>query len=152
MRTALTLTRDLYVAQDLVQETLARMFENWDRVENNVIDTPAAYAQVVLVRTFVSQRRRRSFWERPTDSLANEVAGRSEDTALRLVLADALASLRPRDRAVLVLRFICDRSVDEVAVDLQMTSVNVRAVTKRGLARLRAALGVEALADLAVGS
>jgi RNA polymerase sigma-70 factor (sigma-E family) len=146
MKTAVVLANDWHAAQDLVQDTLARMFETWDRVDG--IDTPEAYAHVVLVRTFISQRRRRSFWERPFDATADRPAT-ADDPALRVVLADALAKLEPRDRAVLVLRYLRDRSVEQVAIDLDKRPAAIRAHSKRALERLRAVLGAESLHELA---
>ncbi len=146
MKTALVLANDWHAAQDLVQETLARMFEAWDRVDG--IDAPEAYAHVVLVRTFISQRRRRSFWERPFGTTANAPAT-LDDPALRVVLADALAKLEPRDRAVLVLRYLRDRSVEQVAMDLGKSPAAIRAQSKRALQRLRAVLGADSLHLLA---
>lgn len=147
MGTAVALTSDFHAAQDLVQDTLARMFEQWDRVSNDAIETPAAYAHVVLVRRFISLRRRRSFWERPVQALPDR-AGTVDDPVLRVAIADALARLKPKDRAVLVLRYLCDRSVDQVAADLGRSPGAVRSQSKRALERLRAGLGHDALLDL----
>ena len=63
-RSACLLTSgDVHLAEDLVQETLGRMYALWGRVSR--IGNPAAYAQTVLVRTFLSHRRRRSATELP---------------------------------------------------------------------------------------
>ncbi len=146
MRTAVVLTRDFHAAQDLVQETLAKMFETWQRPHG--IDSPQAYAHVVLVRTYVSQRRRKGFWERPQAIIA-DAPTEPDDPALRVALAVALAQLSPADRAVLVLRYMRDRSVEEVAADLGKSPAAVRTQAKRALERLRQSLGGDALNDLA---
>lgn len=63
-RSACLLTSgDTHLAEDLVQETLGRMYLLWARVAR--IDNPAAYAQTVLVRAFLTHQRRRSAGERP---------------------------------------------------------------------------------------
>src|SRR5919206_1877303 len=62
-RTALLLTGDWHAAEDLVQETLGKLYVHWSRVAR--ADDPAAYARTALVRTFLSSRRRRSSTERP---------------------------------------------------------------------------------------
>ncbi|MGW7178302.1 sigma factor, partial [Streptomyces xanthophaeus] len=54
---------DTHLAEDLVQETLGRMYLVWGRISR--IDNPAAYAQTVLVRAFLTHQRRRSAGERP---------------------------------------------------------------------------------------
>jgi DNA-directed RNA polymerase specialized sigma24 family protein len=56
--TAWLLTGDWHTSEDLVQEALGRMYRYWHRIDR--IENPAAYAHTVLVRAFLSQRRRRS--------------------------------------------------------------------------------------------
>ncbi|MEU9129505.1 SigE family RNA polymerase sigma factor [Kitasatospora sp. NPDC048540] len=146
IRTAFLLTGgDGYLAEDLVQETLARIYLRWRRIA--ALDNPAAYAQTALVNTFLSHRRRRSSTEHVTDRFA-EVATAPEDPALRLTLLRALAELSAPDRAVLVLRYWEDRSVEETAAALRLGPTAVRSRSSRALARMRAALGDE-LGELA---
>jgi RNA polymerase sigma-70 factor (sigma-E family) len=140
-RTAWLLTGDRHHAEDLVQETLAKMFRAWRGRQR--IDNPPAYAQTVLARTFISQRRRRSWSEKPVASMP-ERADRPGDPALRISLQNALAELAPLDRAVLVLRFFEDRSVEQVALDLGKNAGAIRTRTSRALDRLRAVLGADA--------
>ncbi|MGR6971052.1 SigE family RNA polymerase sigma factor [Streptomyces cynarae] len=144
-RTACLLTGDWHLAEDLVQETLAKMYRSWRRISR--VDSPVAYADTVLVRTFLSQRRRRSSTERPSDRLP-DAAGPAQDAELRIALLDGLARMTAKDRAVLVLRYWEDRSVEETAQVLQLSSGAVRAQSMRALQRLRALLG-DQLADLA---
>ncbi|MFG2588363.1 sigma factor [Streptomyces sp. NPDC048438] len=49
---------DTHLAEDLVQETLGRMYAVWGRTSR--VGNPAAYAQTVLVRCYLGHRRRRS--------------------------------------------------------------------------------------------
>ncbi|WP_404958021.1 SigE family RNA polymerase sigma factor [Streptomyces sp. 147326] len=142
---------DTHLAEDLVQETLGRMYLRWGRISR--IDNPAAYAQTVLVRAFLTHQRRRSAGERPVgefpDSGARSAAG-GADPELRLTLLQALGRLAPKDRAVLVLRYWEDRSVEETADAMNSSSAAVRTRTSRALARLREQLGgsLAAFADL----
>ncbi|WP_432894384.1 SigE family RNA polymerase sigma factor [Kribbella sp. CA-245084] len=138
-RTAWLLCGDRHHAEDLVQDTLANVLKAWHRV-----DSPGAYARTALVRTYVSQRRRRSWSERPTEVLP-EVVERAGDVELRLALQGALGELAPLDRAVLVLRFFEDRSVEQVALDLGKNASAISTRTARALDRLRAVLGDEAV-------
>lgn len=139
-RTAWMLAGDPHHAEDLVQETLAKMFRAWRGPQR--IDNPPAYAQTVLTRTFISQRRRRSSTEKPSAMLP-ERAEPPSDPALRLTLLSALAELDRLDRAVLVLRFFEDRSVEHVAHDLGLSAGAVKNRTSRALERIRAVLGDE---------
>lgn len=143
-RTAWLLCGDWHRAEDLVQETFARMYRHWGR---RAIDEPSAYAHTVLVRTFLSQRRLRSAGERPVADVPEQAAGEG-DPALRRTLITALAALPPKDRAVLVLRYLADRSADEVARDLDTTPGAVRIQAMRALAKLREALGADLLDSL----
>jgi RNA polymerase sigma factor (sigma-70 family) len=129
------LTGDRHHAEDLVQDTLANMLKTWSRIEN-----PGAYARAALVRTFISQRRRRRWSERPVASVPERVE-RVGDPELRVALQSALAELAPLDRAVLVLRFFEDRSVEQVALDLGKNASAITTRTSRALDRLRAVLG-----------
>ncbi|MER5988165.1 SigE family RNA polymerase sigma factor [Streptomyces sp. NPDC001787] len=139
-RSACLLTSgDVHLAEDLVQETLGRMYMLWGRAHR--IDNPAAYAQTVLVRTFLTHRRRRSAAERPQAELPDSGTAAGDDPALRMTLLRALAQLAPKDRAVVVLRYWEDRSVEETAEALQVSSAAVRTRCVRALARLRELLG-----------
>lgn len=138
-RSACLLTAgDTHLAEDLVQEALGRIYVRWSRI--SLVGNPAAYAQTVLVRVFLTHQRRRSSRERATDVLP-EVAAAGVDTPLRLTLLDALARLPAKDRAVVVLRYWEDRSVEETADVMQVSSAAVRTRCVRALGRLRELLG-----------
>jgi RNA polymerase sigma-70 factor (sigma-E family) len=137
-RTAWLLTGDWHLAEDLVQETLGKVYRAWTRRSRP--DDPAAYARTTLVRTFITQRRRRGASERPTDTLP-EIGVPEIDVALRVTLIDALARLDAKDRVVLVLRYWEDRSVEETAAELGLSAGAVRSRSFRALDRLRAVLG-----------
>ncbi|MDV5146599.1 SigE family RNA polymerase sigma factor [Streptomyces sp. NPDC050842] len=139
-RSACLLTSgDTHLAEDLTQETLGRMYALWGRMAR--IGNPAAYAQTVLVRTFLSHQRRRSATERPLGELPDRAPENGEDPALRIALLDALAGLAPKDRAVVVLRYWEDRSIEETADALHVSSAAVRTRSVRALAKLRERLG-----------
>ncbi|GAA1143225.1 SigE family RNA polymerase sigma factor [Kitasatospora gansuensis] len=143
---------DTHLAEDLVQETLARVYAQWHRTSwfssRAVIENPAGYAHTVLVRAFLSHRGRRSSGEHPVGEIPDGAA-KEGDTTLRLALEAALRALSPRDRAVLVLRYWEDRSVEETAGVLNSSSGAVRTQTVRALGRIRALLG-DGIADLAL--
>ena len=138
-RSACLLTAgDTHLAEDLVQESLGRIYVRWSRI--SVVGNPAAYAQTVLVRVFLTHQRRRSSKERATDVLP-EVAAAGVDTPLRLTLLDALARLPAKDRAVVVLRYWEDRSIEETAGVLNASAAAVRTRCTRALKQLRELLG-----------
>ena len=107
----------------------------------------------MLVRAFLSHRRRRSNGERPTGFVPDGGDGASPglgqgDPALRLTLLSALKQLSVRDRAVVVLRYWEDRSVEETATALRLSAGVVRTQSSRALKQLRQILGTS-LGDLA---
>ncbi|MET9455350.1 SigE family RNA polymerase sigma factor [Streptomyces canus] len=138
-RSACLLTAgDTHLAEDLVQEALGRIYVRWSRI--SLVGNPAAYAQTVLVRVLLTHQRRRSSRERATDVLP-EVAAAGVDTPLRLTLLDALARLPAKDRAVVVLRYWEDRSIEETAGVLNSSAAAVRTRCTRALKQLRGLLG-----------
>ena len=133
-RQAWALCGDRHRAEDLVQETLAKVYVKWRR-----IDTPYAYSQRTLMRTYLSHRRRRSSTEQPWAEVP-EHPGTEDPMAvsdLRLSLQDALAELAPLDRAVLVLRYLEDLSVAETATRLGLSPGAVKNRSLRALNRVR---------------
>ncbi|WP_330348461.1 SigE family RNA polymerase sigma factor [Streptomyces sp. NBC_00582] len=139
-RSACLLTAgDTHLAEDLVQETLGRLYVRWGRVSR--ADNPAGYAQTVLTRTFLAHQRRRSSRERAVAVFPDLPDGGGIDTPLRLTLLQALGRLPAKDRAVVVLRYWEDRSIEETAGALNASSAAVRTRCSRALARLRELLG-----------
>jgi RNA polymerase sigma-70 factor (sigma-E family) len=140
-RTAFLMTGNWHEAEDLSQSALARLYVVWPRVR---VEGAEAYARKILVRTLVDTRRR--FWkrERPTRDLPDVVvaAPSPED---RVDLAQALSLLPVGQRAVLVLRFWEDWSVEEVATVLAISTGTVKSRTSRGLEALRLAMQVDAV-------
>ena len=105
-RQAVLLTGDPDSARDLVQSTLVKVYVAWPRV-----DTPAAYTQRTMVRTFLDGRRkerREAELHRPIDSCRPE-----PDPVQAVAVRQAIAALPPRMRAVVVLRYWEDLTVDK---------------------------------------
>jgi RNA polymerase sigma-70 factor (sigma-E family) len=146
-RTAWLLTGDWQLAEDLVQETLAKVYLHWRRVAR--MDNPAAYARKILVNGHTSHRRLRRNQETPSDSMSDSAVA-ADDPGLRLTLLDGLARLATVDRAVLVLRYWEDLDVNTTAELLRISPANVRTRSVRALERLRAVLGDD-LVDLRPG-
>jgi RNA polymerase sigma-70 factor (sigma-E family) len=140
-RAAWLLCGDSHRSEDLVQETLAKVYVRWHRRLGAPIEHPVAYAHTTLVRTYLSAQRRRSAHETPTEHLPEQAHETGGDAATRIALRAALDELAPMDRAVLVLRYLEDVSVADTADALGVSPGAVRNRTARALDRLRVVLG-----------
>lgn len=142
-RTAYGLCGDWHHAEDLVQTAFTRAYASWGRVQ--AAGNAESYLRAVLTNAYIDETRRGRWRERPTadvpDRATDDGHGSVDD---RDALVAALAEVPPRQRVCLVLRFLDDRSVDEVAAILGCQPGTVKSQTARGLAALRAALLVTA--------
>jgi RNA polymerase sigma-70 factor (sigma-E family) len=140
LRTAYLLTGDHGHAEDLVQTALAKCFVAWPRLRASA--AADAYVRKAVLNTYLSWRRKRSWHELPSDQ-PPERAGvdSTEGLAQRSVVMDALATLPPKQRAVVVLRFYDDLGVQQVAQHLGCTTGSVKRQTSVALAKLRTVLG-----------
>jgi RNA polymerase sigma-70 factor (sigma-E family) len=136
---AFLMCRDWHLAQDLTQTTLTKLYVAWPKVSR--ADDIEAYARTVLVRSFLDHRRRKSSGEVVKETLPE--AGDEHSADLRLTLLDALGRLEPRDRAIVVLRYWEDYSVERVAQLLRVREGVVKTQSMRSLARLRELLAGE---------
>jgi len=134
LRTAMLLTGDRQAAEDLVQSAYAQAFARWRLVSR--ADNPAAYTRMILTRLFLSDRRRKRVPELPLLDGADALAPLGDPT-LRVSLLEALGTLSPLDRAVLVLRYFHDLPVAEVATQTGLTASACRTRASRALAQLR---------------
>jgi RNA polymerase sigma-70 factor (sigma-E family) len=137
-RTAFLLCGDWHAAEDLAQGTLAKMFVAWRRIRRQ--DAVYAYASRTLVNTYLADRRRLRSRELVAAWLP-ERAAPAGTPELRMVVLDALATLPPKARVVVVMRYWADMSVEQVADLLGCSAGNVKSQAARGLAKLRAVLG-----------
>jgi RNA polymerase sigma-70 factor (sigma-E family) len=137
-RTAFLLCGDWHTAEDLAQTTLAKVFVSWRKIKRR--DVVHAYAKRTLVNAYLDDKRLMRSGEIVTDRFPDCPA---EPQALetRLVVQAALATLPPRARAVVVLRYWEDLSVEQVAEMLGCPPGTVKSHTARALQKLRAALG-----------
>jgi RNA polymerase sigma-70 factor (sigma-E family) len=133
LRFAHVLCGNAHLAEDLVQEVLARAHRRWDRIER--MEAPEAYLRRAVVLEFLSWRRRRASTEK---LVAEEPEARHEPDPARRVVARAevrelLASLPRAQRAVLVLRFYAGMADDEIAETLGCAKPTIRAHAARAL-------------------
>jgi RNA polymerase sigma-70 factor (sigma-E family) len=136
-RSAYLLCGDWHFAEDLVQNAFDRIYRHWHRVR--AAENPDAYARQVVYRCFLDSRKKWRTDPVPLDHLPEDSApGPAPET--RLAVLDALATLPPRTRAVVVLRYWEDLSVEQTAGLLGISAGAVKSLSSRGLDLLRARL------------
>lgn len=143
LRYATVLTCDPHLAEDIVQEVLARAQVRWSRIAR--AEHPERYVKRMVTNEFLSWRRRRAARVVPLASgLLEHVTGAAPDHIAAHDERDALlarvAALPPRQRAVVALRYYEDMPDAEIADVLGCTPATVRSHASRGLAALHAAL------------
>lgn len=143
LRYAMVLTGDRDLAQDVVQEVLARAQVRWDAISR--AEAPDAYVRRMVLNEYLSWRRTwatrnvRAAGDRLVDLSDSSRATR--DHADRVADADdlwnRLATLPRKQRAVLVLRYYEQLPDDEIAALLSCTPATVRSNASKALATLR---------------
>ena len=147
MRFAYLLTGHHGLAEDLLQNSLIKVYLSWDRIRDRA--ALEAYTRSVITRTQLSWWRRPARREvlgvEPTERAVRDLHTVRERDQVneRDELWALLATLGPRQRAVLVLRFYEDLSEAEIARVLGCTTGTVKSQLSRGLARLRERMPAE---------
>ncbi|HTJ70622.1 MAG TPA: SigE family RNA polymerase sigma factor [Actinospica sp.] len=139
-KVAYLLCQDWHRADDLVQNSIIKLYVQWPQAER--IGNLDGYARRVVVNTFLAEQR--SSWWRRVVLHEPEYAGHADagiaHVETSLDLADALGALPARQRATVVLRYFCDLSVEETATALSCSAGTVKSQTARGLDALRRVL------------
>lgn len=126
-------------AEDIVQAAFLKLYLAGPRIARR--EGLNAYLRQIVVRTFIAERRRvRWRRERLTDE-PPDLPAPPMLSETRLVLWQALGSVPARQRAVLVLRYWHDLSVEDTAAALGCSVGTVKSQGNRGLAALRRRLG-----------
>ncbi|MGP3980828.1 SigE family RNA polymerase sigma factor [Streptomyces sp. KR80] len=139
LRMAWLLTGDAHLAEDLLQTALARVWPKWRRIAE---DSPEAYLRRVLINTHASWWGRRWRGEVPHGELPEAAAATDAFAGVDLEqsLAAAVRALPARQRAVVVLRYFEDLSVEDTAAVLGCAPGTVKSQAAKALRSLRAVL------------
>lgn len=138
-RVAFLLCGDADRADDVVQAALLAVYLHWKKIRT--VGNIDGYVHRILVRRYIDETRKG--WARVLlawrDTETAAAAGPSVEDAH--AVQAALAKISRGQRAVLVLRFFCDMSVQETATVLGTSAGTVKSQTSRGLAAMRDLLG-----------
>ncbi len=115
------------IAEEIVQDAFARVYERWNRLDN-----PGGYLRTAVVNGARSELRKREVRRRI--GIRPFIPPQPED---RDYLLDALDQLSPRQKTILVLKFYADMTEKEIAQAMGIRPGTVKSATSRGLAELR---------------
>lgn len=131
---------DRHLAEDILQEVLAKMYRRWGRIAG--AEPPEAYVRRAILHQYLSWRRRRA----STEAVVAEVPEHAdpglmaEQVAVRDEMWALLGTLPRVQRAVLVLRYYLDLPDPEIADLVGCAPSTVRVHAFRALTALRARL------------
>ncbi|MBX6748317.1 MAG: SigE family RNA polymerase sigma factor [Micromonosporaceae bacterium] len=129
-------TRDLALAEDLVQEAFVRLVSRWSRISK--YDDPVAWVRRVAWNLATSDWRRNRRAQRLSVRLREEPV--PEPSPDRVVLVRALATLPPVQRRVVVMFYLADMSLADIAELEQVSENTIKQRLHRGRTALAAAL------------
>jgi RNA polymerase sigma-70 factor (sigma-E family) len=134
-RTAYLLCGDWHRADDIVQTAIAKLYVHWNKAKRaSFLD---AYVRRILTRTYLDEQRLRWWSVQRVEAVPDQPTTPSSSAEDRMLLLDALAQVPPRQRAVLVLRFWEDLSVEQTAEILRCSVGTIKSQTAHGLAAMR---------------
>jgi RNA polymerase sigma-70 factor, ECF subfamily len=138
VRHAYALTGDLDDARDIAQETFARAWQRWSSV--SACDSPEAWVRRVATNLAVSRWRRARTARLLTGRYAGTAKHTPEISTDTVALVAGLRTLPQRQRTVLVLYYLADLTVDQIATELGCPAGSVKGWLSRGRAALAAAV------------
>jgi RNA polymerase sigma-70 factor (sigma-E family) len=143
VRLAVLLLRDQGLAEDVVQDSFIAVHRRWDRID--AAKAPAYLRQTVVNRSRSALRHRAVVTRHRPDPLPDGAPADASllQTERRATVLDALATLPPRQREVLALRYYLDLSEADIAATLGISRGAVKSHASRGVATLRERLSLK---------
>lgn len=141
LRTARLIVRDPDLAEDVCQETFLK---SWRRVGSLRDEDPAPWLNRIAANEAVSAWRRRHRLQALRERIGLDPgAGPGLSAEARLDLSQALDRLKVEERAVVVLHYYQDLSVEDTARALSIPTDTAKSRLKSALRRLRELTGYE---------
>jgi RNA polymerase sigma-70 factor, ECF subfamily len=141
VRHSYALTGNIADAQDIAQEAFARAWQRWKSVSECA--SPEAWVRQVATNLATTRWRR----DRTARAVRRELATKQyapEISPNTVALVAGLRRLPERQRVVLVLHYLADLPVDQIAADLGCPVGSVKAWLSRGRAALAAVMNESA--------
>ncbi|MCW2672292.1 MAG: sigE 11 [Frankiales bacterium] len=136
LRIAIVITRDHGLAEDALQSAFTQLYVHWGRYVR--ADRPDMYLRRMTVNAALKTLQRASA-EVTVPTTPDRASG--ESVAETVIATDAverlLSTLPPRQRAVLALRFLDDKSVEDVADLLGCSKGTIKSQTSKAVQKLR---------------
>lgn len=136
VRYATVVCGDAADGEELAQEALVKVAARWWLLRDR--DDIDAYVRKTIVRSHLNLRSRlRRREQRVAEPAAAIMADGADTTGRAIDIRRALATLPPRQRAVLALRYLDDLSEAQTAEVLSCSVGTVKSQTSKALATLR---------------
>lgn len=132
-RTAFLILGDWHYAEDVAQTVLLNLYRRWPQIRTST--SLWGYTHAAVVNASISELRRPHRRERPIDPMP-EPRGTDVTWLIDETVTTALMRLPPKQRAVVVLRYIEDMDTAGTAV-LGISEGTVKSQAARGLDTLR---------------
>lgn len=135
------LTGSIWDGEDLVQDTLARVFAQMGKNNPDLLN-PRAYLIRTATHIWIDRLRRAKVERAHAQELAVEAQDRDDADpdqirAVREAASHLFLHLPPQDRAAVLLKDVLDYSLEEAAETMHASVGAVKAALHRGRARLR---------------
>jgi RNA polymerase sigma-70 factor (sigma-E family) len=137
-QSAYLLCGDWHLADDLVQDTLVKAYQHWNRVRQT--DSPDAYVRRILLNEMRGRWRRRervvpvARFPEGREPVAPDAA---DEIVRRAGLLQALLALPLRQRATVILRYLEGMTERETVTVLGCSEGTVKSQSARALGTLR---------------
>jgi RNA polymerase sigma-70 factor (ECF subfamily) len=139
VRYATLLTGDRREAEDLVQDALLKSFGSGRALRDEL--AAEAYARRAILTLFLDGTRRRRRWSGVAHLLVRDDQGPDHAAGDGIDVQRAIATLPPRLRACVVLRFYDDLTVPQIARELDLAEGSVKRYLSDACDQLEALLG-----------
>jgi RNA polymerase sigma-70 factor (ECF subfamily) len=126
------------LAEDLLQDAYAKLVPRWETVRR--YDNPEAWVRTVALRLYLSHERRARLFRRHAHTM-EPAETMAEPTPDRVAIERALAALPAPQRIAVVLHYLLDQSVADIATTLKISPGTVKSRLSRARAHLAEALG-----------